>query len=100
MHICCVADPSEWSTSHIKTWLNWITKKFQIDPEPVLERFPEHGHELVELSEADFWVCAGSRNGGKILSKHLAHMIHSATGRCPSVLSSEEDPGNLHERSP
>lgn len=91
--IALFKDPAEWNATHIKTWLNWITKTFKIEPEPVLERFPENGEELVQMTEADFWVCAGSREGGKTLSKHLAHMIHSTTGKCSSALSSDADPG-------
>lgn len=93
MQIFNQQDPTEWTSSNIRTWLGWITKKFKIEPQPVFERFPENGQDLVQLSQADFWVCAGSRDGGKILTRHIAHMIHSVTGRCPSALACDGDPG-------
>uniref|UniRef100_A0A1B0GGW3 Uncharacterized protein n=2 Tax=Lutzomyia longipalpis TaxID=7200 RepID=A0A1B0GGW3_LUTLO len=85
-------DPSEWNSQHIESWLEWTTREFQIDPPPQSARFPTTGQELVNLTRADFWVCAGSKQGGNILAKHIAHLIHSSTGRSQSPLLSDEDP--------
>lgn len=87
-----VLDPSEWNTANIKTWLNWMTKKFDIKPTPTRSRFPTSGKELVELSKAEFWVCAGSKIGGNILSRYIAWKVHDATGRWMVSLQSTEDP--------
>lgn len=86
-------DPSEWNTLNIKTWLEWVTKQFSISPKPVLSRFPSTGRELIELSRADFWVCAGTKTGGNILAKHIACRIQSATGRIMDLLFCDKDPG-------
>lgn len=86
-------DPAEWNAQHIESWLEWTTREFQIDPPPQTVRFPTTGQELVSLSRADFWVCAGSKLGGNLLAKHIAHLIQSSTGRSQSPLLSDEDPG-------
>lgn len=78
---------------NIKSWLDWITKEFKLNPAPVLSRFPSTGKELVELSRAEFWVCAGSKEGGNKLAEHIAYLIHDATGRNISSLLHREDPG-------
>lgn len=74
-------------------WLKWITREFTIVPEPYAERFPETGRELCEMSRADFWVCAGSKTGGNVLAKHIAHLIYSCTGQSRKSLLSDDDPG-------
>ncbi|GAB0093409.1 hypothetical protein DMENIID0001_085040 [Sergentomyia squamirostris] len=86
-------DPAEWTGKHIESWLEWTTREFEIDPPPQPARFPTVGQELVTLTRADFWVCAGSKRGGNLLAKHIAHLIHSATGRSQSPLLCDEDPG-------
>ena len=88
------ADPKEWDAANIKSWLTWMTKKFQLNPAPVLSRFPESGEALIKYSRADFWVCAGTKEGGNILAKYIAHLIHSSTGRSTSPLLNDNDPGN------
>lgn len=85
-------DPSEWDTANIKTWLKWMTKKFEIKPPPVRSRFPLTGKELVELSKAEFWVCAGSEHGGKTLARYIAWKIHDATGRTIPSLQDNVEP--------
>lgn len=69
-------------------------KTKNIQPAPIPSRFPQTGEELVTLSRAEFWVCAGSKYGGNTLAKHLAFIIRDATGRCTSPLTNENDPGN------
>lgn len=58
-----------------------MTKKFEIDPPPVRSRFPTNGKELVELTKAEFWVCAGSEYGGIKLAQYIAWKVYDATGR-------------------
>lgn len=87
------ADPTEWDTANIKSWLNWMTKKFNIDPSPTRSRFPKTGKELVEMSKAEFWVCAGSKYGGNKLAEYIAWKIYDATGRPMSELQNRQDPG-------
>lgn len=59
----------------------------------MIARFPNTGAELVKMSRAEFWVCAGSKTGGNTLSNHISHMIYNTTGRCISPM--ENDPGKL-----
>lgn len=86
-------DPSVWNDEHIKSWLKWISKKFSLDPELSSLRFPKHGNELVKLSKAEFWVCAGSKEAGNILAKYIAHIVQNATGIDMKHLLDENDPG-------
>lgn len=86
------SDPNEWTAEHISNWLKWITKKFEIDPQPDQSRFPTTGKELCAMTRADFWVCAGSRQGGIILAKHFAHWLHSGTGRATSPFLNDNEP--------
>lgn len=86
------ADPRVWDSGHIRSWINWITRKFNIDPKPDLARFPTNGNDLCALSKADFWVCAGSKEAGIIVSKHFAHTLYYATGRETSPILNDDDP--------
>lgn len=88
-------DPTEWNSNHIKTWLEWIASKFDITPVPIPSRFPTDGRELVTLTRADFWVCAGSKEGGNTLAKHMAHLLYGITGKWESPMLSDIDPGML-----
>lgn len=86
-------DPSVWNDTHIRSWLKWISKKFSIEPPLSSLRFPKHGNELVKLSKAEFWVCAGSKEAGNILAKYIAHIVQNATGVNMDSLLDENDPG-------
>lgn len=88
-------NPSDWTSDEIKSWLNWSTKEFSIEPSPDHSKFPDSGNELVKMTRADFWVCAGSKRGGNLLAKHMAYLLYRATGRSHSPLLSDEDPGKL-----
>ncbi|EDW28567.1 GL19256 [Drosophila persimilis] len=85
-------DPHAWTTEDIASWVKWLTRKFKIDPEPDIGRFPKDGQELCELSRADFWVCAGSRRGGTLMAKHFALSLYQATGRETSPMLHENEP--------
>lgn len=86
-------DPTTWNATHIASWLTWLGKTTNIIPLPNPTKFPQTGSELVTLSRAEFWVCAGSSYGGNTLAKHLAFTIRDATGRCTSPLINDKDPG-------
>ncbi|ALC38534.1 Ets21C, partial [Drosophila busckii] len=85
-------DPHAWTTDDIASWVKWLTRKFNIEPEPDIARFPKDGRELCELTRADFWVCAGSRQGGILLAKHFALTLYHATGRETSPMLNENEP--------
>lgn len=69
-----------------------MTKKFELDPPPVRSRFPKTGKELLEMSKAEFWVCAGSEKGGKTLAKYIVWKIQDATGRTIPNLQDDSEP--------
>ncbi|KAG5887750.1 hypothetical protein JTB14_016102 [Gonioctena quinquepunctata] len=82
-------DPLEWTSTHIKSWLDWCTRKFSLHPKPDPEKFPGTGGEICDLSRTDFEVKAGSTRSGTILAKYIAHLRHSVTGRSSSPLNVE-----------
>lgn len=85
-------DPRVWDAAHIRSWVKWITRQFNIEPKPDLSRFPTNGQELCELSKADFWVCAGSKDGGIIVAKYIAHLLYSVSGRETSPMLNDNEP--------
>lgn len=88
-------DPRVWTSSHIAGWVKWMTKQFKIVPEPDTSRFPTTGAELCTMSRAEFWVCAGSREGGILFAKHFALMLHNATGRETSPMLRDDEPSKF-----
>jgi Sterile alpha motif (SAM)/Pointed domain len=89
----CISDPKEWNTDHIEKWLIWASKKFKIHPPIEPCRFPDTGAELIEMTKADFWVCAGSKAGGNVVAKHFAYLLYSVTGNEQPSLIDDKDPG-------
>lgn len=93
-----VLDPIEWTTKHIKSWLEWSTKKFSLSPSPDPEIFPKTGIELCELTRAEFESKAGNSRNGTLLAKHIAHLRHSVTGRASSPLNVDCKIENVEEK--
>ncbi|XP_050508903.1 DNA-binding protein D-ETS-6-like [Diabrotica virgifera virgifera] len=97
-------DPFEWTTTHIKSWLEWCTRKFSLHPKPDPQRFPGTGPEVCDLSRSEFEDRAASSRSGKILAKYIAHLRHSVTGRASSPLNVEckefEDDTDEDEQDP
>ncbi|EAT41880.1 AAEL006533-PA [Aedes aegypti] len=85
-------NPQEWTSEHIASWVQWISKKFQIFPSLEPARFPNGGVELAKFTKADFWVCAGSKAGGNTLAKHFAHLLQIGTGIEDKLLGNDTDP--------
>lgn len=94
-----LVDPTVWNETHIKSWLDWMTEKFNIKPSLNISKFPKSGQELVALAKADFWVCAGSGANGNLLAEYIAHNLHSATGKNVDHLLDKNDPGKVYNRS-
>lgn len=86
-------DPSQWDAENIKTWLDWMTERFELSPAPTFSLFPQTGAELVELSKAEFCVCALSEASGKLLAEYIGWKIYDATGRRRMSLDDRKDPG-------
>lgn len=95
MNILSKTDPSDWDSTKIRTWLKWSTEQFKLDPKPMFERFPKTGTELINMGQADFWVCAGSRRGGQVLARFILDWNHKACGRWLEHLHAEIDPCKL-----
>ncbi|XP_058447745.1 DNA-binding protein D-ETS-6-like [Malaya genurostris] len=85
-------NPLEWTGEHISSWVQWVTKKFNIFPSLEPARFPCNGVDLAKFTKADFWVCAGSKAGGDTLSKHFAHFLQIGTGIEDRLLGNNIDP--------
>ncbi|KAI9584156.1 DNA-binding protein D-ETS-6 [Glossina fuscipes] len=85
-------DPRVWNADHIASWVTWMTKQFNLHPAPDILRFPTSGAELCKMSRAEFWVCAGSREGGVVFAKHIAFTLHSITGRESSPMLNDNEP--------
>jgi hypothetical protein len=84
-------DPAEWNAGHVRSWLKWSARQFNLNPEPDADKFPTSGAELLELSRAEFETKAGSARAGRLLAIHLAHLRHSVTGRSTSPLQDHVD---------
>lgn len=85
-------NPQTWTATNIKTWLEWASKQFDLDPPLQPEKFPETGDDLLNLSKADFWVCASSKFGGNKLAKHIAYLQYNSTGIENTELTNDADP--------
>lgn len=70
-----------------------MASTFNMSPAPTLSLFPQTGTELIELSKAEFCVCALSEHNGKILAEYLAWKLEDATGRRRKSLEDKTDPG-------
>ena len=49
-HIISISDLSEWNCDHIRIWLNSVSKMFNIEKMPSVQKFPRTGKELRQLS--------------------------------------------------
>ncbi|XP_023311174.1 DNA-binding protein D-ETS-6 isoform X2 [Anoplophora glabripennis] len=97
-------DPQEWTSSHIKSWLEWSSRKFSLQPKPDPEKFPKTGAEICDLSRTEFETRAECSRSGTILAKYIAHLRHSVSGRSSSPLNVEckeyEDDTDDEEQDP
>ncbi|CAH1964756.1 unnamed protein product [Acanthoscelides obtectus] len=85
-HVLVPADPQEWNSVHIQSWLAWITKKFSLYPVPDPENFPKSGTEICALTTVEFEDRSASSRSGIILAKYIAHVRHSVTGKTSNLL--------------
>ncbi|XP_053692519.1 LOW QUALITY PROTEIN: DNA-binding protein D-ETS-6 [Sabethes cyaneus] len=85
-------NPLEWTDEHISSWVQWVSKNFEIFPSLEPARFPSNGVDLAKFAKADFWVCAGSKEGGDRLSKHFAYLLQTGTGIEDNLLANDVDP--------
>lgn len=70
-----------------------MAEEFNLNPAPTPGLFPQTGSELVQLSKAEFCVCALSEDNGKTLARYIAWKTIDATGERISALLDEADPG-------
>ncbi|KAF5302182.1 hypothetical protein FQR65_LT08606 [Abscondita terminalis] len=94
------SDPMEWETNHIKSWLEWATKKFGLSNIPDVSKFPNSGAELCKLSRSEFETLSGTSRAGALLAKHIAHLRHSVTGRASSPLNIDAKISDDEDKDP
>lgn len=79
------ADPTLWSTDHVKQWLEWAVKEYGlIDVDVPLFQNVE-GKELCKMTKEDFLRLTPSYNADILLS-HLQYLRESKNVQCPSSL--------------
>lgn len=85
-------NPKTWTEEHIKTWINWASKKFNLDTPLDVTRFPKNAEELAACSKADFYILCGSFQGGKMISQHYKYMMQNANEIFDETLLTDCDP--------
>lgn len=88
-------NPKTWSDKNIETWVNWVSKKFQLNPALDVSRFPKTAEELATYSKADFYIVCGSFEGGKMISQHYKYMMSNAQEKFHETLQTVGDPGEF-----
>lgn len=83
------------SEKHIETWVNWASKKFNLNPALDTSRFPKIAEELATYSKADFYIICGSFDGGKKVSQHYKYMMQNARENFDETLLIDCDPGEI-----
>ncbi|KAF5294015.1 hypothetical protein FQA39_LY13569 [Lamprigera yunnana] len=94
------SDPMEWTTNHIKAWLEWAAKKFGLSQIPDASKFPNSGDEICKLTVSEFETLAGAPRAGALLAKHIAHLRHSVTGRASSPLNIDAKISDDEDKDP
>merc|ERR1711971_1257462 len=80
---------SEWNCDHIRIWLNSVSKMFNIEKMPSVQKFPRTGKELRQLSRRQFQRITGDSYLASILSRHLAFLEGKPNE--PLEMSEDED---------
>ena len=88
-------NPKMWTEKHIKTWIEWASRKFRVNPPLDVSRFPKNAEELATFSKADFYIVCGSFEGGRMISQHYKYMMQSSNQKFDETLLTVCDPGEL-----
>ena len=75
-----LADPINWTETHIEAWLESVQKKFDILPVLDFSSLPTSGSELCSLTQSDWVSLAGCEAGG-FLYKYLVCLREPFTGQ-------------------
>lgn len=76
--VCCVApaDPTLWSTDHVRQWLEWAVKEYGLPDVDILLFQNIDGKELCKMTKDDFQRLTPSYNADILLS-HLHYLRES-----------------------
>ena len=74
-----LADPINWTETHIEAWLESVQKKFDILPAVDSASLPTCGSELCSLTQSD-WVSLAGYEAGVFLFKYLVCLREPFTG--------------------
>lgn len=53
MTLICLIDPMQWSELHVRHWIDWAIKEFQLDNVNV-DNFRINGRQLCEMTHPEF----------------------------------------------
>lgn len=88
-------NPKEWTEKHIETWVNWVSKQFDLKPSLDPTRFPKDAEEMAKFTKAEFYIVCGSFEGGKTISQHYKYMMQNAKENFDETLLTDGDPGEF-----
>lgn len=74
-----IADPINWTETHIEAWLASVEKKFDLLPAVDAASLPTSGPELCSLTQSD-WVSLAGTEAGVLLYKYLVCLREPFTG--------------------
>lgn len=86
------ADPRTWNEKDVQNWIRFLSKNFEFKVPLDGSRFPKTGAELATFSKADFYIIAGSFEGGKIVADHFKYYMENVTTDVHETLKSAEEP--------
>ncbi|XP_074015868.1 transcriptional regulator ERG isoform X3 [Numenius arquata] len=78
------ADPTLWSTDHVRQWLEWAVKEYGLPDVDILLFQNIDGKELCKMTKDDFQRLTPSYNADILLS-HLHYLRESATFIFPNT---------------
>lgn len=74
--LCGPADPTLWSTDHVRQWLEWAVKEYGLPDVDILLFQNIDGKELCKMTKDDFQRLTPSYNADILLS-HLHYLRES-----------------------
>lgn len=81
--MCPPADPTLWSTDHVRQWLEWAVKEYGLPDVDILLFQNIDGKELCKMTKDDFQRLTPSYNADILLS-HLHYLRESKPALRPA----------------
>lgn len=67
-----LADPEMWSSQHVRAWLNWVLKEFNMEGQVSIETYaPYSGHDLIKMGKTMFCDLSPPNYACDIIWEHL-----------------------------